>query len=151
MRELKSLPVPHVLFHYIGIVETVFEWDDKRIKSKGPVDRTRVPECPVPPRVKVQALDNGNRPNGPAWVWDWEADDGNGVWVVFDPERHEIPKSRALPDVGAKSLDLSAKSEVELIDDVAPASVDPPEEADEDEKPSELVVDEEDEDDVTAE
>ena len=169
MNSDQRLVPPHLLMDYRGPIRITYLYDDECLRATQPVDYIPVPDCPVFPRIVVQAIDNGGRDNGPAWTWVEELDHGRGSWVTYDERIHDVPKSSAaLPDVGteSRSVDLSASAEVELEADTAPMSappsvededevedaIDEVEDDDEDDEPSELFDDEEDEeDDVTAE
>lgn len=143
-----QLSLPYALVDYKERVEVRFLYDDKNIRSvQGPVP-VDVPECPVPPLVTLQCVNNRNEPVGPVYAYDYERED----WLVYDERIHEVPKSGPV-DVGTPSrqLDMSAKSTVELTSESAPTLESPPVEEDEDElvEPSyDVGGEEEDEEDA---
>lgn len=160
-----KLPVPHALLSYNATIATIAKAGDKSKRMTGPVEQyITVPEgLPCKPLVLVQAFDLAGRENGPCWKWDYDADQGRGIWVVYDERIHEVPQVNAvLPDAEPvrPALDLSAKSAVELDQSAdAPESDDPPVESDDDECDEPSCVDDaesdefaldEDEDDLFA-
>ncbi len=110
-----KLPIPHALLSYNAVITTLCRAGDKVHKQTSGVGAfISVPEgMEIAPQVTVQAYDLGQRKNGPCWLWDQEADQNRGVWVVYDENIHEVPSSLpvAEPDV---SLDMSYTSKVDL-------------------------------------
>lgn len=129
------IKLPHAIEEYQGTIQVLIRYDDACMAIRQPASPVQVPDCPVAPQVVVQALDGGLNARGPAYVYDYDEED----WTVFDDRIHEVPKSSAPVDVGAKSrqLDMSASSQVELSSEAAP-TLESPSEADEElDEPSE--------------
>jgi hypothetical protein len=122
-----------------GLIEVGAAVGTTEMKSSGPVGKyIKVPSTlPGKPRVTVQARDAKGDVNGPCFCFDYEADQGRGVWVMFDPDIHKVPPvdedccddgecdceddevNAALSDpepdghTQGRSLDMSASSAVE--------------------------------------
>ncbi len=117
-----KLPVPYAVLGYRGLIEVGAAVGMTEVKSYGPVGALiNVPNTlPGRPRVTVQAKDAKGDDNGPCFCFDYDADQGRGVWVMFDPEIHKVPKViAALSDPEpedvpkGRSLDMSASSAVD--------------------------------------
>lgn len=81
------------------------------------------------PLVIVQPFNNDGSPASYPFCFDYEADNGRGVWVHYDPERHVEPAAPV--DEESSSIELGASTDVELNDDCdAPKSCVPPSSAD---------------------
>ena len=151
MPKIRDLPVPYVMVDYRGAIRICY--DDGKQKSYG-----TQPVGPIQNRegckIIIQAIDNGQRPNGPPWIWLEELDHGRGSWVTYDPRIHDEPEdeddelSAALPEaVAFKPISLNADTKVELESEIAPTSDAPEVDDDEDGEP----FDEDEDEDVIAE
>lgn len=100
----KTLPVPMALVYYQSGIRVITRAGDKSSESNSGVGESiALPkgfECK--PLVTVQAYGADRVDVGPCWCFDWEADQGRGVWVTYDPSLHKVPKlideSESLPD-----------------------------------------------------
>lgn len=128
-----TLECPSELCYYRGSVKVFFVFDNTTLGLGQPASEPIVvPDCPVFPRILLQARDNGHKPLGPMWTYEPQENGGRGAWVYFDPKIHLIPLSKSkptLPDVG--SVDHSPVpdtdgSKVESSADAAPMSPVPP-------------------------
>ena len=95
-----KLPVPHAVLGYKGLIEVGAAVGTTEVVSSGPVGPyINVPSTlPGKPRVTVQAMDAQGNPNGPCFCFDYEADQGRGVWVTFDPKMHKVPECAVVED-----------------------------------------------------
>lgn len=126
----KSLPVPNALLYYGAGIRVICSANDKSVESNSGVgDGISIPkgfECK--PLVTVQAYGADNKDVGPCWCFDYEADQGRGVWVLYDENLHKIP-SKPLPDAEPSCQDYlkseRAMFESESLAD-APNANDPP-------------------------
>lgn len=129
---LTELPVPHAVMGFNGLIEVGASVGTTDMKSSGPVGKyIKVPSTlPGRPRVTVQAKDAKGEDNGPCFCFDYDADQGRGVWVMFDPEIHRVPECAVVEDEDCeinaalsdpepedvpkgRSLDMSASSAVD--------------------------------------
>lgn len=97
---LTELPVPHAVMGFNGLIEVGTAVGTTETKSSGPVGKyIKIPSTlPGKPRVTVQAKDAKGDDNGPCFCFDYEADQGRGVWVMFDPEIHKVPECAVVED-----------------------------------------------------
>ena len=116
-----KLPVPHAVLGFNGLIEVGTAVGTTDVKSSGPVGKYIKVSSTLPgkPRVTVQAKDAKGDNNGPCFCFDYDADQGRGVWVIFDEDIHKVPEievNAALSDPEdvpkGHSLDMSASSSV---------------------------------------
>jgi len=90
---MTTLPRPHPYTDFGGLLQIAVCYDDVVLNSQQPCGPITLPDCPVDPRVLCQAVDKGRNPLGPTYTYDYEADKGRGVWVQFDSDIHDIPRT----------------------------------------------------------
>ena len=138
-----KLPIPHALLTYNAVITTLCRAGDKVHKqTSGVGDCISIPEgFPCEPLVTVQAYDLGRRENGPCWSWDYSADKGRGVWVIYDPDFHKVPvdlRDKLPVAEPESSLDISYLSKVDLSQSVDAPTADDFPDYDEDDEDSVL-------------
>jgi hypothetical protein len=125
-----QLCIPKEIQDYPQALLVTFKYDDVEIRRQQPMCSVTVPDnLPVDPLIILQRMDNGHKPVGTTYAYDYEREE----FITYDERLHSVPKSCAPVDVGAKSrqLDMSASSKVELSSEAAPTLEHPPSESDE--------------------
>ncbi len=124
-----ELPVPHVVLGFNGLITVVASVGETEVEWCGGVGKCiKIPTTlPGEPRVTLQAMTSNGKPNGPCLCFDYEADQGRGVWVTFDEKIHKVPACAVVEDCEVtatlsdpepedvpkgRSLDMSASSSV---------------------------------------
>ncbi len=127
-----ELPVPHVVLGFNGLINVVASVGETEVGWCGGVGKCiKIPTTlPGEPRVTLQAMTSNGKPNGPCLCFDYEADQGRGVWVTFDEKIHKVPACAVVEDedcevtaalsdpepdghTQGRSLDMSASSDVD--------------------------------------
>lgn len=118
---------PYAYIDYCGPVKLTYKCPDGTSINSSQACGL-VPKRPVgykfdeDPQIIIQAVDHGQRDNGPAWVYEPTLDHGRGTWVTYVPELHDkvVEPEVVEPEVvEPKTISLGASSKIELDGDVS--------------------------------